>query len=127
MDLKLCRRLFFQNVFASAVAAQSAASQTGQQPQRQATPADSLPGAALHRKLKVVFVGAHVDDWIDCAGTIARYTRAGHEALLLSFTPGDSRSMADMNHLALDELAGIRRQDALDGAKILGAKIRFLD
>src|SRR5438309_3052513 len=127
MDLKLCRRLFFQNVFASAVAAQSAASQTGQQPQRQATPADSLPGAELKRKLKVVFVGAHVDDWIDCAGTIARYSNSGHEALLFSFTPGDSRSMADMNHLAVEEIAAIRRKDALQGAKILGAELRFLE
>jgi LmbE family N-acetylglucosaminyl deacetylase len=94
---------------------------------KEGLPADSLPGAGLNRKLKVIFVGAHVDDWIDCAGAIARYVKAGHQALLLSFTPGDSRSMADMNRLALDELAKIRRQDALEGAKILGAEIRFLD
>src|ERR1044072_8549960 len=69
-----------------------------QVPRKDGVPADQLPGAALNRKLKVLFVGAHVDDWIDCAGTIARYTKAGHTALLLSFRPGDSRSMADMNH-----------------------------
>src|SRR3954470_14960225 len=98
-----------------------------QQTAKQATPADTLPGAELNRKLKVVFTGAHVDDWIDCAGTIARYTGSGHSALLLSFTPGDSRSMADMNHLALDRIAAIRREDALRGAKILSAELRFLD
>ena len=49
-----------------------------------------------------------MDDWIDCAGTIARYTGAGHTALLLSFTPGDSRSMADMNKLSVDNIAAIR-------------------
>ena len=87
----------------------------------------TLPGSESNRKLKVVFVGAHVDDWVDCAGTIARYTRSGHAALLLSFTPGDSRSMADMNHLTVDEIAAIRRDDALRGAKILGAELRFLD
>src|SRR3954471_2612846 len=122
MDLKLCRRMFFQNVLAG-----SAAAQTAQQPNKQANPADSLPGAELKRKLKVVFVGAHVDDWIGCAGTIARYTNSGHEALLFSFTPGDSRSMADMNHMAVEEIAAIRRKDALQGAKILGAELRFLD
>ena len=105
-----------------------AAAQTGQRSgAKQGVPADTLPGSELNRKLKVVFVGAHVDDWVDCAGTIARYTRSGHAALLLSFTPGDSRSMADMNHLTVDEIAAIRRDDALRGAKILGAELRFLD
>jgi LmbE family N-acetylglucosaminyl deacetylase len=98
-----------------------------QEVQRKSVPAGAMPGASLNRKLKVVFVGAHVDDWIDCAGTIARYVKAGHEALLLSFTPGDSRSMAAMNEMGLEELARIRRQDAIKGAKILGAEIRFLD
>jgi N-acetylglucosamine malate deacetylase 1 len=99
-----------------------------QQPRaKHGVPADRLPGSELNRKLKVVFVGAHVDDWVDCAGTIARYTNSGHTALLLSFTPGDSRSMADMNHLSLDDIAAIRRDDALRGAKILGAELRFLD
>ena len=98
-----------------------------QEVQRKSVPAGAMPGASLNRKLKVVFVGAHVDDWIDCAGTIARYVKAGHEALLLSFTPGDSRSMAAMNEMGLEELARIRRQDAVKGAKILGAEIRFLD
>src|SRR5947209_6842607 len=72
-------------------------------------PVDTLPGVERNKKLKVVFVGAHVDDWVDCAGTLARYTALQHEALCLSFTPGDSRSMADMNHMPLDELAALRR------------------
>ena len=67
------------------------------------------------------------DDYTICAGTIARYAHSGHQALLYSFTPGDSRSMADMNGLALDELAANRREDALKGAQILGAELRFLD
>jgi N-acetylglucosamine malate deacetylase 1 len=94
---------------------------------KQAVAADRLPGSELHRKLKVVFVGAHVDDWVDCAGTIARYAKSGHTALLLSFTPGDSRSMADVNHLTVDAIAATRREDAVRGAKILGAELRFLD
>ena len=35
--------------------------------------------------------------------------------------------MADMNGLALEQLAANRREDALKGAKILGAELRFLD
>ena len=103
------------------------AAQTGQQSNKKPAPADELPGAELKRNLRVVFVGAHVDDYIVCAGTIARYTNSGHQALLYSFTPGDSRSMADMNGLALEQLAANRREDALKGAKILGAELRFLD
>src|SRR5690349_8525649 len=53
-------------------------------------PADILPGAEKKRKLKVVFVGAHVDDWGGCAGTLARYAREGHDVICFSFTPGDS-------------------------------------
>ena len=34
-------------------------------------PVDTLPGAEKNRKLKVVFVGAHVDDWIFCVGASA--------------------------------------------------------
>jgi N-acetylglucosamine malate deacetylase 1 len=94
---------------------------------KEAVPADTLPGLELNRKLRVVFVGAHVDDWIDCAGTIARYTNSGHSALLFSFTPGDSVSMADMNRISVDKIAAIRRDDALRGARILGAELRFLD
>jgi LmbE family N-acetylglucosaminyl deacetylase len=109
------------------LAMQFAAAQTEKRASKQTIPADSLPGWELKRKLSVAFVGAHVDDWVDCAGTIARYTKNGHRALLLSFTRGDSRSMADMNHLAVDEIAAIRREDALRGAKILGADLRFLD
>ena len=44
----------------------------------------SLPDSEKNRKLKVVFVGAHVDDWIFCVGTLARYTREGHDVLCYS-------------------------------------------
>ena len=97
-----------------------------QEVQRKSVPAGAMPGASLNRKLKVVFVGAHVDDWIDCAGPCAVCQSRARSALL-SFTPGDSRSMAAMNEMGLEELARIRRQDVVKGAKILGAEIRFLD
>jgi len=94
---------------------------------RKGIPVDTLPEVERKKKLKVVFVGAHVDDWVDCAGTIARYTALGHEALCMSFTPGDSRSMADMNHMPIEELAAARRDQAAKGASIIGARLKFLD
>ena len=94
---------------------------------RRLTPADSLPEADKNRKLKVVFIGAHVDDWCGCAGTLARYSQQGHAVVCYSFTPGDSQSMADAQHISLDALAKLRREDAARGAKIIGAQFRVLN
>jgi LmbE family N-acetylglucosaminyl deacetylase len=100
----------------------------GQQSTAQASPrVDALPGTDKNRKLKVVYVGAHVDDWTVCAGTLARYTREGHEALCFSFTPGDSLSMANAHHIPVEKLAGLRREDAMRGIKIIGAQFKILD
>ena len=85
----------------------------GQQSSAEARkPLDALPGAEKNRRLKVVFVGAHVDDWIFCVGTLARYAAERHEVLCFSFTPGDSQAMADGNHMPLDKLAALRREDS---------------
>ena len=123
MALNPTRRTLLKNAAAAGLLQVSSA----QTPDKKPVAADDVPGTELKRKLNAVFVGAHVDDYIVCAGTIARYTAAGHRALLYSFTPGDSRSMADMNKLPLEELAANRRADALAGAKMLGAELRFLD
>ena len=90
-------------------------------------PPDDLPEVQGNKKLKVVFVGAHTDDWVICGGTIARYTRLGHEARFISFTPGDSISMADAAHISVEDLAAARREQAVKGAEILGARIVFLE
>src|SRR5258708_5619965 len=85
----------------------------GQQSQgKEPKPLDPLPGEEKNRKLKVVFVGAHVDDWIFSVGTLARYVHEGHAVLCFSFTPGDSQAMADSQHMSLDRLAALRREDA---------------
>ena len=94
---------------------------------KELTPLDTLPGAEKNRKLKVVFVGAHVDDWIFCAGTLARYAREGHDVLCMTFTPGDSQGMADESHMSLDQVAALRRADAMRGIKIIGAQYKVLD
>ncbi|MGA2987541.1 MAG: PIG-L family deacetylase [Terriglobia bacterium] len=90
-------------------------------------PVDTLPGAEKNRKLKVVLVGAHVDDWIFCVGTLARYAREGHEVLCFSFTPGDSQGMAVARHMSVDQLASIRREDAMKGTRLFGAQFKILD
>ncbi len=92
-----------------------------------ALPPEDLPEAHRKKKPKVVFVGAHTDDWIVCGGTIARYTRLGHEALFISFTAGNSVSMADVNHVPMQKLAALRRAQAIRGSEILGARIMFLN
>ena len=91
------------------------------------SPPDDLPEVQGKKKLKVLFVGAHTDDWVICGGTMARYTRLGHEARFISFTPGDSVSMADIAHMSVEDLAAARREQALGGRRLLGARIVFLD
>jgi N-acetylglucosamine malate deacetylase 1 len=126
MAVNFTRRTLFEKTAALAGVLHVSAARA-QRSNSKAVPADELPGAELKKKLKIVFVGAHVDDYtVCCAGTIARYTNSGHQALLYSFTPGDSRSMADLNGLPLEQLAANRREDALKGAKILGAELRIL-
>jgi LmbE family N-acetylglucosaminyl deacetylase len=122
----MTRRTLFKcaasGVFANALLAR------GQQSSAEARkPLDTLPGAEKNRKLKVVLVGAHVDDWIFCVGTLARYAREGHEVLCFSFTPGDSQGMANGRHMSVDKLAAIRREDAMKGTKLFGAQFKILD
>lgn len=91
------------------------------------SPPDDLPEVHRKKRLKVFFAGAHVDDWILCGGTLARYARLGHEVQIISLTPGNSVSMADVAHLPLEKLAAERRAQAVRGTKLIGASIRFLN
>ena len=72
----MTRRTLFHSAAGGALAGGLLAH--GRQSSRKAlSPADVLPRAEMNRKLKVVYVGAHVDDWGTCAGTLARYARDG--------------------------------------------------
>src|SRR5439155_2671949 len=127
---KISRRILLNKGlgFAGAAITASAPSWAGSKDSPAApSPPDDLPEAQGKKNLKVVFVGAHTDDWVICGGTIARYTRLGHTARFISFTPGDSVSMADAAHLSVEQLAAARREQAVKGAGILGARIVFLD
>lgn len=121
----MTRRTLFRWARMGAAALPLTGSSQAQAPPAQA--ADELPEAQRKKKLRVVFVGAHVDDWVDCAGTLARYTRLGHEALCISFTPGDSQSMADQRHMPVEKLAALRSEHADKGTKILGARMLYLN
>lgn len=90
-------------------------------------PLDTLPGAEKNSKLKIVFVGAHVDDWVFSVGTLARYARAGHDVLCFSFMPGDSQGIADFYHMPVEKLAALRTQDGMRGTKLFGARLKVLD
>src|SRR5262249_19805226 len=54
-------------------------------------------------------------------------TRLGHEARFISFTPGDSVSMADGARISVEQLAAARREQAVRGTRMLDASIVFLN
>lgn len=122
----ITRRTLFNwlagGVFARALRVHGQQSSTGAH-----RPLDTLPGAEKNRKLKVVFVGAHVDDWVFCVGTLARYAREGHDVLCFSFTPGDSQNVADGYHMPLEKVAALRTHDGMKGTKLFGSRLKVLD
>lgn len=87
-----------------------------------------LSGAQAKKKMKVVAVGAHVDDPLGaCSGTMALYAGQGHEVVVISLTPGDSPPIAAHLGMAPKDLARSRREDAVEGCAILKAKEMFLN
>jgi LmbE family N-acetylglucosaminyl deacetylase len=111
-------------VASSALPAKS--SDEGKFPATSGLAPDDLPEIHRKKKLKVIFAGAHVDDWTLCAGTLARYSRLGHEVQIVSLTPGNSVSMADVAHVPLEKLAALRCDQAVTSSRMIGASIRFL-
>lgn len=79
------------------------------------------------RKLRVLVIGAHVDDpQSGCGGTIARYADLGHEVIALSLTRGDSASIAAGLRMAPLELAAKRYADAQRSCLILRCQLQAL-
>ncbi len=122
----ITRRTFF-NCMAGSMAAQALRASGQPSTTNAGRPVDTLPGTGKNRRLKVVFVGAHVDDWVFCVGTLARYAREGHELVVLSFTPGDSQGLSEVFHMPVDKLAALRTNDGIKGTKLLGAQFKILD
>ena len=81
--------------------------------------AESTPAAG---KLKIVVTGGHPDDpESGCGGTIARYTDAGHEVVILYLTRGESGIVGK----TMQEAATIRTSESMKACAILKARPVF--
>jgi LmbE family N-acetylglucosaminyl deacetylase len=79
-------------------------------------------GVTPVRRLKVVVAGAHPDDpETGCGGTIARYSDAGHEVVVLYLTRGE-RGIKGKSY---DEAGKIRTAEAQKACEILKARPAF--
>jgi len=84
--------------------------------------------AGPRKKLKVVVVGAHVDDpQSGCGGTIALCTQLSHEVVALSLTRGDSDSIARSLQMAPLALAAKRYEDAVRSCAFLNCRLVTLN
>jgi LmbE family N-acetylglucosaminyl deacetylase len=83
--------------------------------------------AGAQRKLKIVVVGAHVDDpQSGCGGIIALCTQLSHEVVALSLTRGDSESIARSFNMAPQALAAKRYEDAILSCQLLKCRLLAL-
>jgi len=74
--------------------------------------------------MKVLAIGAHPDDVeLLCAGTIAKFVKQGHEVFICHACNGNKGS----NVYESDELAKMRRKEAIASAGIIGAKSITMD
>lgn len=74
--------------------------------------------------MRVLAVGAHPDDIeILCAGTLAKFAAQGHEVIMCYVTNGN------MGHMLIppDELAEIRKQEAMNSAAVIGAEMIWMN
>lgn len=73
--------------------------------------------------MRILAVGAHPDDLeILCAGTLARYARAGHKVIMCVATDGTAGHMV----IKPPELARIREQEARTAAELIEAEFIWL-
>ena len=80
------------------------------------------PAGVPVENLKIVCVGGHPDDpESGCGGTLAKFAKAGHTVTIIYLTTGEA-GIPGKTH---DEAASIRRQEAINGSKVLGAKPVF--
>ena len=75
-------------------------------------------------KMTVMGVGAHPDDLeLLCGGTLARYAALGHKVVMAHLNNGDKGHYK----LSCAEIAEIRKQEAENAGKIIGAEVVSLD
>jgi LmbE family N-acetylglucosaminyl deacetylase len=69
--------------------------------------------------MKILAIGAHPDDVeILCGGTMAKYSRSGHQVFICHAADGNKGSL----EYTSEELAEIRRNEAINSAKLIGAE-----
>lgn len=79
---------------------------------------------------KVLVISAHALDFLwRCGGTMAKYSDAGAQVLVIDLTDGtrgESNELWKKNpNITTEEISSIRRKEAEVAANILGAKIQF--
>ena len=81
-------------------------------------------GDKAEKKLNILAFAAHPDDVeLNVGGTLLRYKKAGHNIFIAFATSGNTGS----NEMTDTKLIGeTREKEALEAAKIFGAKVRFL-
>jgi len=73
--------------------------------------------------MRILAIGAHPDDLeILCGGTLAKYAENGDEITMAVVTDGAAGS----TELAIEELRKLRRQEAEESAKLIGADFIWL-
>jgi len=74
--------------------------------------------------MNVLAIGAHPDDIeVCCAGTLAKYQKQGHSIYIVLSTNGNQGS----NVVSREEIRSIRKREAEESARILGAQISHMD
>ena len=69
--------------------------------------------------MKILAFGAHPDDLeMQCSGTLALYSKQGHEVFMCHVCSGDKGSLVYNS----DELVKIRRKEAIEAAELIGAE-----
>jgi N-acetylglucosamine malate deacetylase 1 len=69
--------------------------------------------------MKILAFGAHPDDLeMQCSGTLALYSKQGHDVFMCHVCNGDKGSLVYNS----DELAKIRRKEAIEAAGLIGAE-----
>jgi len=74
--------------------------------------------------MNILAIGAHPDDIESyAAGTLAKYSKAGHKVFMATATNGNVGSAT----LSMEEIAAVRKQEAANSAAHIGAEYICLD
>jgi LmbE family N-acetylglucosaminyl deacetylase len=83
----------------------------------------SSVGQTSESKLNIIIIGAHPDDAEDAGGVSYMWTQKGHQVTMVSVTNGD----AGHQTYKAEELAKIRKEEALKAGEVIGVKYIVLD